>query len=264
MAGFEYAYRLDGGEPTVREFPNRDGRVSVGDLVSFRDGAIEPATTGNGALIGAARDVSETGHNGPVAFVVVDPDAVYAVGDTFARVSGAPLDITGSSGAQGVGPSVAAQLSVVADSGAEDVTLVRVSAGKYRAPPPEDSERHTGGELNAAIARAVVRYHREHLGRGPTKAQAFYRGSVIVVVLSDTLTRAERSLASAGRIDAVLEVRSAFQEAMRDDLAAAVEQLTGCRVIAFMSTNHVDPDLAAELFVLDRPVPGEAPDARPG
>jgi hypothetical protein len=37
-----------------------------------------------------------------------------------------------------------------------------------------------------------------------------------------------------------------------------VEALTGCKVEAFMSTNHLDPDYAAELFVLDRPVAGDS------
>jgi hypothetical protein len=27
-------------------------------------------------------------------------------------------------------------------------------------------------------------------------------------------------------------------------------------VVAFMNDNHIDPDVVAELFVLDRPVPG--------
>lgn len=47
---------------------------------------------------------------------------------------------------------------------------------------------------------------------------------------------------------------------MRHDLVAAVEELTGRTVVAFMSDNHVDPDMAAELFVLDSPVPGERAD----
>lgn len=38
---------------------------------------------------------------------------------------------------------------------------------------------------------------------------------------------------------------------MRDELVEAVERLSGHKVIAFMSQNHIDPDLAAELFVLE-------------
>jgi hypothetical protein len=37
---------------------------------------------------------------------------------------------------------------------------------------------------------------------------------------------------------------------MRDEMTREVEALTGRRVIAFMSDNHVDPDLAIECFQL--------------
>jgi len=38
---------------------------------------------------------------------------------------------------------------------------------------------------------------------------------------------------------------------MRDDLIAVVEELTGRRVIAFLSDNHMDPDIAVETFVTE-------------
>jgi len=40
---------------------------------------------------------------------------------------------------------------------------------------------------------------------------------------------------------------------MRTDLTGAVERLTGCRLEAALSANDVDSDVAAELFVLERP-----------
>ena len=45
--------------------------------------------------------------------------------------------------------------------------------------------------------------------------------------------------------------RRAYQDAMRSDCIAAIEDLAGRTVIAFMSANHIDPDLAAEIFVLE-------------
>jgi uncharacterized protein YbcI len=120
---------------------------------------------------------------------------------------------------------------------------------------PVPRELLTGGRLNAAITRAVVRSHSEHAGRGPTKATAFFHDNVIVVVLEQTMTRSEQSLAASGRLDAVHDVRQELQRAMRADLVAAIERLTGCSVSAFMGDNSVEPDLAVELFVLDRPVP---------
>ena len=38
---------------------------------------------------------------------------------------------------------------------------------------------------------------------------------------------------------------------MQAEFNGAVEQLTGRSVVAFISGNHVDPDMAAEVFVLD-------------
>jgi uncharacterized protein YbcI len=68
------------------------------------------------------------------------------------------------------------------------------------------------------------------------------------------LTKAEKSLATDGKKDLVLGMRHAFQETMQSELTGIVEELTGRRVVAFMSANHVDPDLAAEVFVLDQPI----------
>jgi hypothetical protein len=37
-------------------------------------------------------------------------------------------------------------------------------------------------------------------------------------------------------------------------MKASVERLTKRRVVAFMSDNHLEPDMAVELFVLDGPL----------
>ena len=39
----------------------------------------------------------------------------------------------------------------------------------------------------------------------------------------------------------VLTTRHAYQKTMRADLVAGIEHLTGRRVIAFLSDNHIDP-----------------------
>jgi len=54
---------------------------------------------------------------------------------------------------------------------------------------------------------------------------------------------------------------------MSSDASAVVEDLTGRTVIAMMGADHIGPDLAAEVFVLDAPPAGdeeeEAPDQGP-
>ena len=106
------------------------------------------------------------------------------------------------------------------------------------------------GPLQAAISNAVVRTISEYTGRGPTKARTTMTHDWVFVTLEDTLTKGERRLAEGGRADSVLKTRRDFQEAMEPDLTRLVEEMTGQKVIAFMSANHVDPDIAIEAFAL--------------
>jgi uncharacterized protein YbcI len=122
----------------------------------------------------------------------------------------------------------------------------------------DTGERPAGGRLNAAVARAVVHAHNEYRGRGPTRAQAFFNEQMIVVLMEDTMTTAERSLVRDGRNDVVFAMRRQMQSTMRADMIASIEDLTGRKVIAFMSANHTAPDYAAELFVLDASVAAKA------
>jgi uncharacterized protein YbcI len=107
------------------------------------------------------------------------------------------------------------------------------------------------GERAAAISNLVVRLVSDYTGRGPTKAHTHLNEDLVTVVLENSLTKGERSLVRDGKSDLVLSTRLAFQETMRDDLIAGIEQLTGRRVRAFLSANHMEPDIAIESFVLD-------------
>ena len=121
-----------------------------------------------------------------------------------------------------------------------------------------DSHPATDGATAAAISNATVQLLSEYTGRGPTKAKTSINRDVITVVLQDTMTKAERTLAHNGEAKFVLDMRHKFQLAMRDELVAAVERLTGRKVVAFMSDNHIDPDMAAEIFVLEPEPEAEA------
>jgi uncharacterized protein YbcI len=115
---------------------------------------------------------------------------------------------------------------------------------------PVTHEHPTAGSMSAAISNAVVRLLSEYTGRGPTKARTYIDEDLITVVLQDTLTKGERSLLRDGEIALVLANRKAFQNSMAADMIAAVEQLSGRSTTAFLSANHIDPDVAVESFVL--------------
>lgn len=112
------------------------------------------------------------------------------------------------------------------------------------------SPRLHGGALLSAISNAIVGIQRESIGRGPTSARAIIAEDVVIVLMRETLTKAEHTLAANGQRELVRQMRHRFQETMRNDMVAAVEGLTGRTVTAFMSTNHIDPDMGCEIFVL--------------
>jgi uncharacterized protein YbcI len=112
-----------------------------------------------------------------------------------------------------------------------------------------DEPQHSGA-LHAAISDAVVRITADYTGRGPTRARTTINGEWIFVTLSDTLTKGERKLAASGRAQFVRDTRKAFQDAMREDFVAEIETLTGRSVTAFLSDNHIDPDVGIECFNL--------------
>ena len=114
-----------------------------------------------------------------------------------------------------------------------------------------EQDQPEGGTLHAAISRAVVALLRDYTGRGPMKSRTTIRDNVVLVLLEQTLTKGEQSLVKQGRTDKVIEIRHEFQEAMREESMAKVAELTGRPVIAMLSANHVNPDIGAEIFVLD-------------
>jgi uncharacterized protein YbcI len=108
-----------------------------------------------------------------------------------------------------------------------------------------------GGELNAALTSAIVGIHTKHLGRGPSSASSFHNDNLVIVLMRDVMTQVEKTIALAGNGPVVSSMRHLFQETMKEDFTEAVERLTGRKVVAFISGNHVDPDIAVELFILD-------------
>jgi uncharacterized protein YbcI len=113
-----------------------------------------------------------------------------------------------------------------------------------------DSDRMTRGVMAAAISSAVVKVLSQYTGRGPTKARTYINDELITVVLRDTLSKGEQTLVGDGSVDLVMATRRAYQKAMGPELIAAVERLSGRSAIAFVSENHIDPDIAIESFVL--------------
>jgi uncharacterized protein YbcI len=127
----------------------------------------------------------------------------------------------------------------------------------------EKSDGHgERGKLAASISNAVAGIHRQYYGRGASRTRTVMGADYIICFLEDIYTPVERTLIDAGRFPAVRETRTAFQETMRERFSSEVEELTGRKVVGFLSQVHVDPDLAVETFVLES-VNGDRPASTP-
>ena len=98
----------------------------------------------------------------------------------------------------------------------------------------------------------MVRLFKKNFGRGPTKARTGWAGpDVLVVVLEDTLTPADRRLAEMEEHERLRETRRFFQYATVREFCEPIERLTGRRVKAFASALDTQLDgLSVETFVL--------------
>ncbi len=114
-----------------------------------------------------------------------------------------------------------------------------------------------GGHLLAAISTSIVGILREHYGRGPMKAKTYVLDDIIVVVMRGSgFTALERTIMDSGEPDRVIAMREDFQRVMATRYKRTIEELTGRKVLAFLSQAHVEPDITLEIFFVDGPLEG--------
>jgi uncharacterized protein YbcI len=113
------------------------------------------------------------------------------------------------------------------------------------------SASDSGGAVLASISNGLAHLHTQYYGKGPTRAKSYFVNDMVICVLREGFTTVERTLIEDDRPEAVHQIRTTFQTAMRDRFVDVVETATSRKVIAYMSQVHVDPDIAVELFLLE-------------
>src|SRR5215210_2182290 len=72
------------------------------------------------------------------------------------------------------------------------------------------------GDMRATISREIVRLQADYYGKGPTRAKTYIVDDLVVVVLEESFTRAEKTLAERGERDAIQHIRRRFQQQMAE------------------------------------------------
>ena len=115
----------------------------------------------------------------------------------------------------------------------------------------DDAGARLGQEVLDAVTAAMIAHHERYFQRRPVTAKTQLLGDdLLACVLGGVYTDVEKTLIELERAPMVAENRNAFQAAMEDRFIAAVEGLSGRRVVQFISSHNVGPDLEIELFFL--------------
>lgn len=92
----------------------------------------------------------------------------------------------------------------------------------------------TKGQLESEICKAVIKFEKDFMGRGPLETKAYIIDDIVLVRLRNVLTQAELKLAGTsegtdGR-ELIKRIRIALLEQGRPLLEEAVENIVGVKV----------------------------------
>lgn len=97
----------------------------------------------------------------------------------------------------------------------------------------------------------MISLHERYHHRKPVTAKTMMLGEdLLACVLGGVYTEVEMTMIELQRSTVVQETRSAFQNAMQQKFIEKVELLSGRDVLAFISNQHIGPDIEIELFML--------------
>jgi uncharacterized protein YbcI len=93
--------------------------------------------------------------------------------------------------------------------------------------------RKTRGQLEAEFTKAIIKFEKEYLGRGPQDAHTFFIQDMILVRLKGILTPAEIKLAESREGQTLVkETRRQLFERSRPLLEVIVRDIIGCNIIS--------------------------------
>jgi uncharacterized protein YbcI len=114
-----------------------------------------------------------------------------------------------------------------------------------------DTDTPGSGEQLGVLSRAFVQLYKDCYGKGPTKARTYIAGDLVVCLLEGGFLTGEKTLLDAGRGASVSNGRAAVQEILRQRFIDTIEDITGRKVITYISGVDLQTETTAELFVLE-------------
>ncbi len=95
----------------------------------------------------------------------------------------------------------------------------------------------TKGQIEAEITKGMIKFEKDHMGRGPEDAETHLINDIVFVRFKGVLTAAERQLAKNSEgTELIKKLRSNLVENSREILEKIISDITGTKVVSL----HMD------------------------
>ena len=116
-------------------------------------------------------------------------------------------------------------------------------------PQAGDGERERS--LLSRLSTSMGAMQKAAFGKGPVSTKSYMFDDMLLIVMREGLTQAERTMLDFGRQDLVREFRQQFENEMTRRIIDMIEELTERKVLTYQSQVMFDPDVVVEMFVFD-------------
>jgi uncharacterized protein YbcI len=124
----------------------------------------------------------------------------------------------------------------------------------------EDVQPTQPGEERQALLRRIstemAAIQKNAFGKGPIGAKSYLFDDLLLIVMREGLTVAEKTMLDFGRQDLVRQFRQEFENEMEARIVDMVEELIDRKVLTYQSQIMFNPDVIVEIFVFDRATDG--------
>jgi uncharacterized protein YbcI len=113
----------------------------------------------------------------------------------------------------------------------------------------------TRGSLEAEVAKAVIRFHREQIGRGPENVLAWLIADMVIVRSNGIFTPTEKSLTQTNegqRI--VLSARQELRSINHGEIELIIGEITGFSVLRSFCDWNIENAEQVEIFVFEEDI----------
>ncbi|MDY6783381.1 MAG: DUF2294 domain-containing protein [Cyanobacteriota bacterium] len=108
----------------------------------------------------------------------------------------------------------------------------------------------TRGQLERSLSQRIQAFYRQHLGHQPSKVSCQLFDDKVVVIIENSLTRAEQLLAREGQDNLVEQVRSSLGEAIEPQLKELIEEILKVNVTDLLSDATLETGRTGTIAVL--------------